>query len=220
MLTIQKSTAVCIHLRFCLQGVDSWLGYTSRSGGAVLLWGWSQVSLWWRRSRCCLLAFQILLTVFLFSFSQRALLLLAPLWASEILASSERFWLRRCWQRERGRIQYKCTMEQGQKYCTLMVSLWVFFPICFLLYLKPSLNLSTVSHNVFTSTSEVMFVVVCTYMLFAFLIVCVQAVCVFYSIYWKDLIMIFQVGMENGDYLSVFCHVLLPVAYEVSHSEN
>lgn len=28
--------------------------------------------------------------------------------------------------------------------------------------------------------------------------------------------MIFQVGMENGDYLSVFCHVLLPVAYEVS----
>lgn len=119
----------------------------------------------------------------LFSFSQRALLLLAPLWASEILASSERFWLRHCWQRERGRIQYKCTMEQGQKYCTLMVSLWVFFPICFLLYLKPSSNLSTVSHNatVFTSTSEVMFVVVCTCMLFAFLIVCVQAVCVFYS---------------------------------------
>lgn len=29
--------------------------------------------------------------------------------------------------------------------------------------------------------------------------------------------MIFQVGMKNSDYLSVFCHVLLPVAYEVSH---
>lgn len=29
--------------------------------------------------------------------------------------------------------------------------------------------------------------------------------------------MTFQVGMKNSDYLSIFCHVLLPVAYEVSH---
>lgn len=28
-------------------------------------------------------------------------------------------------------------------------------------------------------------------------------------------IMRFQVGMKNSDYLSIFCHVLLPVAYEV-----
>lgn len=28
--------------------------------------------------------------------------------------------------------------------------------------------------------------------------------------------MMLQVGMENSDYLSVFCHVLLPIAYEVS----
>lgn len=35
--------------------------------------------------------------------------------------------------------------------------------------------------------------------------------CVYYGLYHLS-----QVGMKNSDYLSVFFHILLPVAYEVS----